>query len=72
MCFVQHGDSIQGLAEKYNVSAQQILWANQLEANQDVYAGQVLYIPVKTIRYSGNSIFIGGASLNKQVVRWLH
>ncbi|MBS4208937.1 LysM peptidoglycan-binding domain-containing protein [Bacillus sp. FJAT-50079] len=47
MCFVQHGDSIQGLAEKYNVSAQQILWANQLEANQDVYAGQVLYIPVK-------------------------
>ncbi|CAM3935675.1 LysM peptidoglycan-binding domain-containing protein [Lederbergia lenta] len=47
VCLVQHGDSIQGLADKYKVTVQQILRANQLEANHEVYEGQVLYIPVK-------------------------
>ncbi|MBS4199830.1 stage VI sporulation protein D [Bacillus sp. FJAT-49732] len=45
---VQHGDSIQQLAEKYDVSVQQILRANKLEASHEVYEGQVLYIPAKS------------------------
>ncbi|MCR2820561.1 stage VI sporulation protein D [Lederbergia panacisoli] len=44
---VQQGDSIQQLADKYEVSVQQILRANRLEASHEVYEGQVLYIPAK-------------------------
>lgn len=45
---VQQGDSIQQLADKYDVSVQQILRANRLEASHEVYEGQVLYIPAKS------------------------
>ena len=45
---VQHGDSLERLADKYGVSVQQILRANQLDPSQEVYEGQVLYIPGKT------------------------
>jgi len=48
---VQQGDSIQQLADKYDVSVQQILRANKLEASHEVYEGQVLYIPAKSHSY---------------------
>lgn len=44
---VQNGDSLEKLADQYGVSVQQILRANQLETSQEVYEGQVLYIPGK-------------------------
>lgn len=47
ICLVQQGDSVDRLADKYNISAQQLLRANQLEPNADLYEGQVLYIPEK-------------------------
>jgi stage VI sporulation protein D len=46
VCIVQKGDTIDGLAERYDVTVQNLLRVNQLEINQDVYEGQVLYIPV--------------------------
>ncbi len=45
VCIVQNGDTIDIIAERYEVSTQQILKINHLEVNQDVYEGQVLYIP---------------------------
>ncbi|RLQ98036.1 stage VI sporulation protein D [Falsibacillus albus] len=45
VCIVQQGDTLDLLAEKYDISVQQLLRVNDLEMNQDVYEGQVLYIP---------------------------
>lgn len=45
VCIVQKGDTIEGLAERYEVSVSNILKVNNLELNQDVYEGQVLYVP---------------------------
>lgn len=45
VCIVQNGDSIDSIAERYDVSVQSILKVNDMEMNQDVYTGQVLYIP---------------------------
>lgn len=45
VCIVQHGESVDTLAERYDVSVQQLLKVNHLEPNQDVYEGQVLYVP---------------------------
>ncbi|MDN3018495.1 stage VI sporulation protein D [Paenibacillus sp. BSR1-1] len=45
MCIVQKGDTVDSLAERYDVSISNLLRVNQLELNQDVYEGQVLYIP---------------------------
>ncbi|MGG1677600.1 stage VI sporulation protein D [Neobacillus sp. NRS-1170] len=45
MCIVQKGDTVDSLAERYDVSVNNLLRVNQLELNQDVYEGQVLYIP---------------------------
>ncbi|MGE8206072.1 LysM peptidoglycan-binding domain-containing protein [Heyndrickxia sp. NPDC080065] len=45
VCIVQHGETLDYLAEKYDINVQQILRMNHLEMNQDVYEGQVLYIP---------------------------
>ncbi|PLR75489.1 stage VI sporulation protein D [Bacillus sp. V3-13] len=45
ICIVQHGDTIDSLAERYDVSTGTLLRVNHLEANQDIYEGQVLYIP---------------------------
>ncbi|MCJ7839891.1 LysM peptidoglycan-binding domain-containing protein [Lederbergia sp. NSJ-179] len=47
VCLVQHGDSIENLADRYNLTTQQILRANHLETSDEVYEGQVLYIPNK-------------------------
>ncbi|GLB58390.1 hypothetical protein NCCP133_05230 [Cytobacillus sp. NCCP-133] len=46
VCIVQNGDTIDAIAERYEIPAQQLLRVNQLEINQDIYEGQVLYIPV--------------------------
>lgn len=45
VCIVQKGDTLDALSERYEVSLQNLLRYNQLELNQDVYEGQVLYIP---------------------------
>jgi stage VI sporulation protein D len=45
VCIVQHGETADSLAERYDVSVQQLLKVNHLEPNQDVYEGQVLYVP---------------------------
>ncbi|MFD2446241.1 stage VI sporulation protein D [Bacillus sp. CGMCC 1.16607] len=45
VCIVQYGESVDTLAERYQVSVQHLLKVNQLEINQDVHEGQVLYIP---------------------------
>lgn len=46
VCIVQHGDTIDLIAERYDISVQQLLRVNQMEINQDIHEGQVLYIPV--------------------------
>jgi stage VI sporulation protein D len=45
MCIVQHGDTIELISERYDISIQQILRVNDFNADQDVYEGQILYIP---------------------------
>ena len=45
VCIVQKGDTVDSLAERYDVSVQNLLRVNNLELNQDVYEGQVLYVP---------------------------
>ncbi|KLT16823.1 stage VI sporulation protein D [Neobacillus vireti] len=45
VCIVQKGDTLDGLAERYDVTVPNLLRVNNLELNQDVYEGQVLYIP---------------------------
>lgn len=49
VCLVQHGDSLEQIADRYDVSVQQILRENKLDANHEVYEGQVLYIPSKSV-----------------------
>ncbi|MEH6989138.1 stage VI sporulation protein D [Cytobacillus firmus] len=46
VCIVQNGDTIDAIAERYDIPSQQLLRVNHLEINQDIYEGQVLYIPV--------------------------
>lgn len=45
VCLVQKGDTLDRLAERYDVSITNLLKVNHLEINQDVHEGQVLYIP---------------------------
>lgn len=45
---VQARDTLSLIAEKYDVSVSQLLRTNHLESNQDVYEGQILYIPTNT------------------------
>lgn len=45
VCIVQNGETIDQIAQRYEVSVQQIIKENQLEATQSVTGGQVLYIP---------------------------
>lgn len=45
---VQEKDTLNHIAEKYDINVSQILRVNHLEAHQDVYAGQVIYIPMKS------------------------
>jgi stage VI sporulation protein D len=50
VCIVQYGDTLSSLAERYQVSVPSIQNSNALDQGQDVYEGQVLYIP-KTPAY---------------------
>ncbi|WP_342432490.1 stage VI sporulation protein D [Neobacillus sp. FSL H8-0543] len=45
MCIVQKGDTLDNLADRYDVSVPNLLRVNNLELGQDVYEGQVLYVP---------------------------
>ncbi|MBE3569133.1 MAG: stage VI sporulation protein D [Bacillales bacterium] len=45
VCIVQNGETLDQIAERYEVSVQQIIKENQLETTQSVSGGQVLYIP---------------------------
>ncbi|MGP7816817.1 LysM peptidoglycan-binding domain-containing protein [Niallia sp. 01092] len=47
VCIVQQGETLEKLSERYNIQVHSILKENRMEANQDIYEGQVLYIPVK-------------------------
>jgi stage VI sporulation protein D len=46
VCIVQKGDTLDKLADRYDVSVPNLLRYNNLELNQDVFEGQVLYVPV--------------------------
>lgn len=45
VCIVQKGDTVESLADRYDISVQSLLRVNRLDTNQDVYEGQVLYVP---------------------------
>ncbi|MED4731762.1 LysM peptidoglycan-binding domain-containing protein [Aneurinibacillus migulanus] len=48
MCIAQQDETLDGIADKYNVSPADIAMANGLHTNATVAKGQVLYIPVKS------------------------
>jgi stage VI sporulation protein D len=50
VCIVQKGDTLDRLAERYDVTLQNLLRVNHLELNADVQEGQVLYIPLSPIK----------------------
>ncbi len=43
---VQNGDSLNSLSERYHVPVAQLQKVNEIELNQDISEGQVLYIPI--------------------------
>jgi stage VI sporulation protein D len=45
ICIVQQGDSLDKIAERYDITVQQLLRANQLESPEEIHEGQLLYIP---------------------------
>ncbi|PLS01320.1 stage VI sporulation protein D [Neobacillus cucumis] len=45
VCIVQKGDTVASLADRYDVTVPNLLRVNNLDLNQDVFVGQVLYIP---------------------------
>ncbi|MGG3916855.1 stage VI sporulation protein D [Parageobacillus thermoglucosidasius] len=45
ICIVQQGDSLDKIAERYDVTIQQLLRVNQLENVEEIHEGQLLYIP---------------------------
>ncbi len=47
LCIVQEDDTIDSIAERYQVSALQLIKQNQLDDDYDVTQGQLLYIPEK-------------------------
>lgn len=51
VCIVQHGDSIELLANRYKTSVQHISRMNGLELTTDLKAGQVIYIPEAAASY---------------------
>ncbi|MFE4810437.1 stage VI sporulation protein D [Peribacillus simplex] len=50
VCIVQQGETLDDLAQRYDVTVQSILFSNELESNQSVHEGQVIYIP-KAVAY---------------------
>ncbi|MBS4191485.1 LysM peptidoglycan-binding domain-containing protein [Bacillus sp. FJAT-49705] len=51
VCIVQNGDTVDTIAERYDITVQRLLSVNHIEINQDIYEGQVLYIPVTVVAY---------------------
>ncbi|WP_456273857.1 stage VI sporulation protein D [Bacillus sp. AK031] len=49
VCIVQQGETLEVIADKYELSIPQLLRVNHLEAHQDVSEGQVLYIPEEAV-----------------------
>ncbi|MGM9926569.1 MAG: LysM peptidoglycan-binding domain-containing protein [Bacillus sp. (in: firmicutes)] len=49
VCIVQNGESLADVATRYSVNQLDLLSYNDLDSGNDVYEGQVLYIPSKTI-----------------------
>ncbi|MBM7620478.1 stage VI sporulation protein D [Bacillus tianshenii] len=47
ICIVQQGESIDHIAERYDVTIQQLIRINRLSTEDNVNEGQLLYIPVK-------------------------
>ncbi|CAM3747806.1 LysM peptidoglycan-binding domain-containing protein [Mesobacillus zeae] len=47
VCIVQHGDTIQQIADRYEVSVQHLLRANHFGIDQEIEEGQVLYVPAE-------------------------
>ncbi|MCH1626595.1 stage VI sporulation protein D [Ferdinandcohnia quinoae] len=45
ICIVQNGDSLDKIAERYEISVQQLIRANSLTSDHHVSEGQLLYIP---------------------------
>ncbi|MFC4184760.1 stage VI sporulation protein D [Saccharococcus thermophilus] len=45
ICIVQQGDSLDKIAERYDLTVQQLLRVNELESAEDIHEGQLLYIP---------------------------
>lgn len=45
ICIVQNGDSLDRIAERYEISVQQLVRANSMSTDQNVSEGQLLYIP---------------------------
>lgn len=50
VCIVQNGDTVDMIAERYDIPVLQLLKVNHLEINHDIKEGQVLYIPVAVVR----------------------
>lgn len=46
ICIVQHGDSIDSICDRYNITVQQLHRVNQINSTAEVHEGQTLYIPV--------------------------
>jgi stage VI sporulation protein D len=46
ICIVQQGDSMDKIAERYDITVQQLLRANHLDYETQLQEGQLLYIPV--------------------------
>ncbi len=46
ICIAQQGDTLDIIAERYEVNVQHLLRANDIDLNHDVSEGQLLYIPV--------------------------
>ncbi|MGX1899959.1 LysM peptidoglycan-binding domain-containing protein [Thermolongibacillus altinsuensis] len=49
ICIVQPGDSLDKIAERYDLSVQQLLRVNHLESTADIHQGQLLYIPAPSV-----------------------
>ena len=50
VCIVQNGDTVDIIAERYDISVLQLRKVNNLEINHEIVEGQVLYIPVAVAR----------------------
>lgn len=46
MCIVQRGETVEEICHRYDITIQQLIRINNLEADPTVYDGQILYIPV--------------------------